>query len=592
MNINKNLAAALVLFAIILISYINIFQNEFVWDDHVFVLDNPDIRSFSNIKLFFTQDVDGLYRPLRSLHYAFVYSIAGKNEFLYHFNSIFLHAIISALVFLIIYEIVNKKIALVSALIFAVHPIHTDRVTNITAGFDLLGIFFMLLSFYLYIRYSKLGNKKYFLFSLLFFLIAAFSSEEAVVLPLLVVLYEFCFNREKFGKKLIRNNIIKNYSPYFIIGLFYAAIRFFVIGIRGRVEEYLAGNFFLTMLTMPKVYVYYIYLLIFPVNLTLFREVEAVTSFFDFKVLISALILVAIIFFTLKYNKNKILFFSVFWFFIALIPFSNLLPMPIFMAERYLYVPSIAFSLLVSYFLFTIFNYDYKNMNKNIVRYGVVIFIVMLLCFYVFSTVNRNMDWRDDLTLWSKTVASNPNNSRAHDNLGFTYERLGDDAKALQEFNIAVKLQPDNFRALGNLGVAFAKFGAYNESIAALKKSIEVMPYHKTYDKLGLVYAELNMEEKAIESFKEAIKINPRYAKAHNDLATVYGRIGEFDLALQEFNEAIRIDRDYADAYYNLAVIYEFLKDTKKAENLLVKALEIEPNNNKVRNKLTNLKSK
>ncbi|HLA50435.1 MAG TPA: hypothetical protein VJ000_04560, partial [Thermodesulfovibrionia bacterium] len=76
MNINKNLAAALVLFAIILISYINIFQNEFVWDDHVFVLDNPDIRSFSNIKLFFTQDVDGLYRPLRSLHYAFVYSIA------------------------------------------------------------------------------------------------------------------------------------------------------------------------------------------------------------------------------------------------------------------------------------------------------------------------------------------------------------------------------------------------------------------------------------------------------------------------------------------------------------------------------------
>jgi len=125
-----------------------------------------------------------------------------------------------------------------------------------------------------------------------------------------------------------------------------------------------------------------------------------------------------------------------------------------------------------------------------------------------------------------------------------------------------------------------------------MKKSIEVMPYHKTYDKLGLVYAELNMEEKAIESFKEAIKINPRYAKAHNDLAAVYGRIGEFDLALQEFNEAIRIDRDYADAYYNLAVIYEFLKDTKKAENLLVKALEIEPNNNKVRNKLTNLKSK
>ncbi len=81
MKVNKNLAIALLLFVVILVNYINIFQNEFVWDDHVFVLDNPDIRSFSNIPLFFTQGVDGLYRPLRSLHYAFVYSIAGKISF-------------------------------------------------------------------------------------------------------------------------------------------------------------------------------------------------------------------------------------------------------------------------------------------------------------------------------------------------------------------------------------------------------------------------------------------------------------------------------------------------------------------------------
>ena len=63
--------------------------------------------------------------------------------------------IISILVFFIIYEIVSRRnVALIAALIFAVHPIHTGRVTNITAGFDLLGIFFMLLAFYFYIKYS------------------------------------------------------------------------------------------------------------------------------------------------------------------------------------------------------------------------------------------------------------------------------------------------------------------------------------------------------------------------------------------------------------------------------------------------------
>ena len=187
---DKKIIPILLIILLPLVPYFNIFQNEFVWDDHVFILDNADIRSVSNLPLFFTQDVDGLYRPLRSLHYAFIYSVAGKNKFLYHFNSLLFHTIISILVFLIIFEIVGKRgIALIAALIFAAHPIHTERVTNITAGFDLFGIFFMLLAFYLYVKFSKSGNKEYFLSSLLFFLIAIFSSEEAIVLPFLVFFY-------------------------------------------------------------------------------------------------------------------------------------------------------------------------------------------------------------------------------------------------------------------------------------------------------------------------------------------------------------------------------------------------------------------
>ena len=587
MNKNKTIIPIILIILLSLVSYFNVFKNEFVWDDHVFILDNQDIRSFSNLPLFFKQDTDGLYRPLRSLHYTFIYAMAGKNEFLYHFNSIFLHTIISILVFLIIYEIVNRRnIALISALIFAVHPIHTGRVTNITAGFDLLGIFFMLLSFYFYIKFSNnikdSSNKinvlknKYLLSSLLIYLLAVFSSEEAIVLPLIIILYEFCFNRESFNKKLIKNNI-KKYIPFFVVALFFIIVRFIIVGFRGRIEEYLAGNFFLTMLTMLKVYVYYIYLLIVPINLTLFHEISPAVSLFDFKVLFSVLILITIFFFTLRYNKNRILFFSVFWFFIALIPFSNILPLQVFMAERYLYVPSIAFSLLLSYLLITLFNYKFKS--KNIIKYSVVVFIILLLSFYVFSTVKRNNEWRDNLTLWSKTVASNPNNSRAHDNLGFTYERAGDTEKALVEFEKSVKLQPDNFRALANLGVAYAKLGLYNKSIKTLEKSIKINKYHKTFDKLGLVYVEIKMEEKAIDSFKEAIRISPRYAKARNDLATVYGRIGEIDLALLEFNDAIRIDKDYADAHYNLGILLEFLKQDDLADKEFETAFKLEPDN-------------
>jgi len=585
----KTIVPILLIILLSLLSYFNVFDNEFVWDDHVFILDNADIRSFSNLPLFFTEDVDGLYRPLRSLHYTFIYSIAGKNEFLYHLNGVFLHIIISILVFFILYEMIGKRnISLIAALIFAVHPIHTGRVTNITAGFDLLGIFFMLLSFYFYIKFSKNKNSsgnilknRYFMLSIFIYLLAVFSSEEAIVLPLLIVLYEFCFNREQFNNKnTIMKNIFKNYFPFIGIGLFYIITRTVVMGFGGRIEEYLAGNFFLTMLTMLKVYIYYIYLLIVPVNLTLYHEIAPVISIIEFKVIFSALILISIIFLTIKHNKNKILFFSVFWFFITLIPFSNLLPLQVFMAERYLYVPSIAFSLLLSYLIFTIFNFRLKKIKiKKLINHIFFIFVILLLSFYIFSTVNRNNDWADNLTLWSVTVESNPNNSRAHDNLGFTYDHAGDIEKALIEFEKSVELKNDNYKALANLGVAYAKLKQYNKSIITLKNSIKIYNNYKTFDKLGLVYVELEEEEKAILQFKEAIKINPRYAKAHNDLGTVYGQIGEFDLALLELKEATRIDKDYADAHYNLGIMLEFLEQDDLARKEFEIAIRLEPEN-------------
>ncbi len=640
MNIKFNYAAISLIALVSLISYANIFQNEFVWDDHVFILENSDIRSFSSIPLFFTKDADGLYRPLRTLHYAIIYSFAGKSEFWYHFNSIFLHTIISILVFLIIEEVLGTKgISLASALIFASHPIHTERVTNMTGGFDLLGIFFMLASFYFYIKFSKYHHKKSLLFSLLLFLIAVFSSEEALMLPLLIILYEFCFKKEGPGKELIKSKIAI-YAPYFAIALLYAAIRFFALGIRGRIENYLAGSFYLTMLTMLKAYAYYIYLLFFPANLTVYHEIKAAASLLELKVIISALILSAIIFFAVKNYKNKVLFFSVFWFFITLLPFSNILPLQAFIAERYLYLPSIGFSLLASYFLFQIYNFkrnptppvtDWhsgkskngfsrfasqtiarslrslgrisKNANipnvnsafnhqskteriftfnlggKKILHYSAIAFIAILLGLYAARTIDRNNDWKDDLSLWAKTVKTSPGSSRAHDNLGFTYERMGKTKEALQEFEKAVALQADNFDAMANLGVAYAKSGMYNESLAALKKSIEIKKDHKTYDKLGLVYAEMRMNKEAIESFNEAIKIYPRYAKAHNDLAVVHGRTGKFELALDNFNKAIKIDWDYADAHYNLGILLEYLGQKEKAKEEFEIAARLEPEN-------------
>jgi len=584
-KINKNLLSVLLIVLLSIIVYGNTFFNDFVWDDYVFILDKPEIKSFSNIPGFFLSDTDGTYRPLRSVHYTIIYSIFKKNPFGYHLNALFFHIIISILVYLIILNLIDKRnIAFIASLLFALHPIHTGRVTNMTAGFDLLGIFLFLLSFYFYILFSKEKKINYFIGSVIVFLISLFASEEAATLPFVIILYEFCFNRKNIFQNF--KGKIKFHAPFFAILAFYLVLRFFVLGVAGRGSEYESPGLIFTLFSMTKVVVGYIMLLIAPLNLKLFYEMPVSSILFEFNIIISIFILALILFFTIRFY-NKTVFFSVMWFFITLMPFSNVIPLVILMAERYLYLPSIGFCLLLAFVLSKIYDVD-----KKYIKTGVVIFIVLLLSFYALATINRNAEWRDNLTLWTETVKDSPMSSRAHDNLGFTYEHMGNYEKAIMEFSKAIELKPDNFRALSNMGVALAKIKEYNKSIFYLEESLKINPYrYKTYNKLGLVYSEIGDYKPAIAMQKKAIILNPYFAKGYNDLGIVYGYIGEFNASFESFKKAVNLDYEYADAHFNLGVLYKFLGQKDKALEELSIAIELDPENEKYGKIIRNLQS-
>jgi tetratricopeptide (TPR) repeat protein len=586
-RINKNLAAVLLVAFFCVAAYGNTFKNEFVWDDHVFILGRPEIKSFSNVPAFFAGAVDDTYRPLRSIHYALVYKLSKKNPFGYHLNSLLLHIAVSIVVYFIILSLAKQRsIALVASLVFAVHPVHTGRVTNMTAGFDLLGILLYLLSFYSYVLFSKKNEAKYFIFSLGLFFAGLFASEEVATLPFVIVLYEFCFNRAFFKKEKIRENILKVYGPFFALLIFYVILRFFVLGIYGRVPEYESPGLFFTLLTMAKVFSAYILLLAFPFNLKLLHEVNVATSIFDLKVLLSIAFLALVLFFAIR-KRNKIIFFCVFWFFITLMPFSNIIPLVVLMAERYLYLPSLGFCFLAGFAFHKIRNFDFGGKAKRNAKIAAVALIALVLLFYSFATIKRNAEWRDNLTLWSKTVEDSPGSSRAHNNLGFAYEQLGDYGNAIMHFKKAIELRPSNYKAYTNLGAALANIGKYNLSIRAFESSLKINPaYYKTYNKLGLVYAKAGNYELALYNLGKAVKLNPHFAKGYNDLGTVYGRIGDFNASLAAFKTAISIDKDYADAHYNLGVLYSFLGQKSLAIKELETALEIEPANKLYKRKL------
>lgn len=568
------------LFLIILASvasYFTIFDNEFVWDDHVFILDNKEIRSFENIPAFFTSDVQSLYRPLRSVQYTVMYSLFGEDVFWYHLHALLLHILVSITLFFIFYSLLKKKhVALIAAILFAMHPVHISRITNMTASFDVYGILFVLVALLMYIRSVELDNKRYKYASYLLFGLALFCSEEAIAFPLLVILYDFCFHREKvvFQRKIN----YKRYLGFVGIGLAYVFLRFIILDIGARVEEYLAGSFIATMMTMIKVYVQYLIVLIFPNTLSVYSDV-AVTSLTDPMFLVSLLTLIVIILIVIQFY-NPIVAFSLGFFFITLLPFSNILPLQNFMALRYLYLPSAGFCLFMAYMLYRLYNVKTGFGSRKIFRMATLVVFLLLIAFYGYKSYERNADWQDGLTLWNKEIQINPGNSRAHNNLGFVHEQEGRNIEALASYAKAVELNEKNDRAWVNLGVSLAKAGRFNESIDAFQEALALVESSETHNKLGLVYSGMKEFELAVESLEKAIALDRYNAKAHNDLGTVYGQIGRFDDAIYEFNDALIIDKNYAEAHYNLGIILDFVGEKELAQEEFNIAAALEPRNN------------
>ena len=181
--------------------YANTFGNSFVWDDELLVIRNGYIKDWSHfpeifkINLFHSISRKGnYYRPLQSLSLLFDYSLWGLRPFGYHLTNVLLHIANAVIIYFLIGMISrSRRISLLTALLFLVHPIHTQAVTYISGRADPLAAFFFLLAFYLYVKSVALNKLAPYLGSLLFFLLALLSKEAALIFPLTLLLYEFSF---------------------------------------------------------------------------------------------------------------------------------------------------------------------------------------------------------------------------------------------------------------------------------------------------------------------------------------------------------------------------------------------------------------
>ena len=547
--------------------YGNSLDGRFVWDDNILVKDNVYIKSWSGASKVFTNDMGAgsgvrysYFRPLQIFSYTVDHSSWGLRERGYHLTNIILHVLTALAVYWLAIVLFNDRVlSFFAGILFVAHPVHTEAVAYISGRGDPLAALFVILCLIFYVKHFRSGSIGLFALALISCLLALLSKESAIVLPLLILLYHFAF-REKIrpGRFLCVIAVTGAYVIFRTIVLKSSIVSALEIS---TLMERVPG-FFAALAGYAR-------LLIFPVNLHMDYG-SRIFCATEPQVLLGAAIFVILIVYALrKRNSDNLICFSVLWFFVALLPSSNIYPLPFYMAEHFLYLPSVGFFLILGAGLRALYVRS---------RLSAAAALIALTAVYSFLTPGQNIYWREPLRFYERSLRYTGNSPSLYVNLGSEYDRRGRHADAIALFKKAIALDGTRTTAYYNLAIAYGNIGEKEKAIAAYRKAIETDPaYVKAYSNLGVLYAERGDAEEAMKLFRQAIDIDPDFAEAYNNLGFACAGLGEEKQAVRFLQKATEINPVYAEAYYNLGNVYRNSGNIKDAVISYRKAILIDP---------------
>ena len=587
--------------------YLNALRNGFVWDDMVLIADNEGIKKWgcfweNFVRDFFDTTNDtiefkyGYYRPIISLSYMIDYAAWGLKPWGFHLSNIIFHTVSCILVYSIFNSLFNNRtISIITSLLFACHPIHTESVTWISGRTDIIAGMFFLSAFYLYQKaiHSLPINEKncslnssevlklflkrrkiFYLCSIILFAIAMLCKEMVATLPFLLIAYTHYFAGLKNGRQFKIPLLLS--SPYFFVILLYGVTRFIILGIHTVVNpggEEMRG-FYPTILSFTKTIFIYLFKLFYPAHLSAYIQNPMSFSITEPTIILS-IFGVAVLIFLIVWLKKRWagMSFLILFYLVTLLPLSNFIrisapwDMGFVTAERFLYIPSLGFCGIVSVLLAN----AWKTWKQSflILGYAAILLFITLLIFYSGRTLLRNNDWVDERTFFLKTLKDAPDSALLHHALGNVYVREENYEKALDYYKNSLELYPRYHAAYNNIGTIYSKNGLLDQAITAFKEAIKINhDYIQSHFNLGTMYYQKGMLMDASSEFKKVLGLNKNYIKAHNNLGIIYAENGQLPEAIAEFEEVLKLDPHNEKASNNLAIIKEELANKSADKNL------------------------
>jgi hypothetical protein len=585
-----NRMLVIILAVVSLLVYANTLKNGYVLDDIVVIKNNsivtkgasaiPELLTTPYHRGNFISNND-LYRPLSLIMFAIEYQAFDGSPTGSHFINILLFAGCVIILFLFFDSLFERKrttVAFIAAMLFALHPIHTEVVANIKSRDELLCFFLSFLSLNIFMKYVRTGKMGQLLAGAACFFLSLLSKETAITFLAVIPLIFFFYANED-----------KKRSLYITAGVFAAAIIF--LSIRFSVlSAYHANNisdiafldnplvkatsfaskFATTILVLGN----YIKLLILPYPLICDYSYNSIplVGFGNMWVLLSMVVYIALAFISiyLLWKDRKDPFaFGILFFLFTISLFSNI-PFLIgaMMAERFVFFASAGFCLLVALLI--------EKWTRNSLSTGTAIFkdkkaagiVIAISVVYAFATIDRNSDWHSNTTLYSTDVKKAPNNARLFYYLGTdliisssdetnpgTKKQLIDEG--IINLKNALTIYPGMPLAASEIGHEYFVTAQYDSAELYNKKAIVADPTDtNARNTLAAIYFYAKKYPESIEVSRNAVTLFPNYVRGYINIGSGYQHLNNYDSAVFYFKKAISVDPLYGSSYSHLVTIY------------------------------------
>lgn len=642
----------LVLGGIVLAAYSSAFQAGFAVDSRFIIQQDPRIREASaeNLKLVFTHDywypthVSQVYRPLTTLSFMLDYAVLGHGERPagYHLANLLIHWTNVLLLYLLMRRLsFDQGPAFFAAVLFAVHPVATEAVTNIVGRADLLATASVLGGTLIYAHASERNGTSRAVWLCALGLTAAvglFAKESAVALVGGILLYDVAVGASASsrdgtgGSARSASSVLAGYASLAPVFVLLVLARTYLLGSlslvpAARLDNPIVGAGFLPgRLTAVKVLGSDLRLFLWPAKLSCDYSYDQVplvrwplASWEDWKAVLALAVLAAILIVAaMCHRRGRAVFFLVAFPFVTIFPVSNLMvTIGSIQAERFLYLPLAGFAACVSVAVFAA--------SRRILppRRAVAPVVLALIATALgIRTFVRNLDWKDNATIWSKAVEAAPHSFKGHQNLAlalFTevYPRSGSTEvldRAIREAELSLSIVPDNLEMLMSLAgfylargdtLAGLPAGAPSmprESRALYEKAVSVLLHARVLDEAargdgnraeipqGVVAPGTRSEEMRRRTTANPARAEPTGVSAselsargtpgiYGNLGSAYRRLSRNDEALDAFLTLARVAPDVPDAWLSVGDTYAARGEMEKAAVAFTQVLLLDPAN-------------